>query len=189
MKKISKKSLFIYLQKIFLYYWITSILGHYLEIIWGYILHITTGAGLWVPNVSTTMPLAPPYGMGMIAIIVLVIPLIKKYKLNPLSVFILNVIVTGATEYFCALGLVMTLGHNNYWNYTNQPFNISGYVCLESAVLFSVAATAFVYFIYPVIEKFFKTIKTWQFNAIFWLIFIAYLADLITVYVRGRILG
>jgi uncharacterized membrane protein len=171
-------------QKIFIYFWVASILGHYLEVFWSFVNHYISGGHIWHPSTITLTPLAPPYGFGALAVILLSLPLIKRYKLNPLMTLILNILVTGAIEYLCAAFLVLTIGHNQYWNYSHQPFNISGYVCLQSAFMFGVAATLFLYFIYPLLEKLFMIFKKWQVKAIFWILFITFLADLLTTYIR-----
>lgn len=176
----------VFLQKIFIYFWVTSLLGHYLEVVWIFIMHITVGATLWRTTIPTITPLAAPYGFGMVAVILLVIPLIKKYKLHPLGVFILNTFITGAIEYVCAAVLVLATGYNHYWNYSNELFNINGYVCLKSAILFGIGSTLFVYYLYPMLEKIVNGFQKRQFNIVFWLLFGSYFIDLSTLAASGR---
>ena len=176
----------VFFKKIFIYFWITSLLGHYLEVVWIYIMHVTVDATLWKTTIPTITPLAAPYGFGMVAVILLVIPLIEKYKLHPLSVFVLNALVTGVIEYLCALVLVIATGRNRYWDYSNEFLNINGYVCLKSAILFGIGATLFVYFIYPMLDKIVSGLRKKQFNAVFWLLFGSYSIDLSILLASGR---
>lgn len=180
------KSMLVFLKKIFIYFWVTSLLGHYLEVVWIYIMHVTVDATLWKTTIPTITPLAAPYGFGMVAVILVVIPLIKKYKLHPLGVFASNALVTGVIEYLCALVLVIATGRNRYWNYSNEFLNINGYVCLKSAILFGVGATLFVYFIYPTLEKIVNGLRKNQFNAVFWLLFGSYSIDLLILLSSGK---
>lgn len=182
----NKTSSSVFLQKIFIYFWVTSLLGHYLEVVWIYINHITVGATLWKTTIPTITPLAAPYGFGMVAVILLVIPLIERYKLHPLSVFVLNALVTGVIEYLCAFVLVLATGRNRYWDYSNEFLNINGYVCLKSAILFGIGATLFVYYIYPTLEKTVNGLQKKQFNAIFWLLFSSYSIDLLALSASGK---
>lgn len=182
----NETSSLVFLKKIFIYFWATSLLGHYLEVVWIYIMHITVGATLWETTIPTITPLAAPYGFGMVTVIMLVIPLIKKYKLHPLGVFVLNAFVTGVIEYLCALVLVLATGYNRYWNYSNELLNINGYVCLKSAILFGIGATLFVYYIYPTLEKMVNGLQKKQFNAVFWLLFSSYSIDLLVLSTSGK---
>lgn len=182
----NNEKLLISLKKIFLYFWITSLLGHYLEVIWIYIMHVTVDATLWKTTIPTITPLAAPYGFGMVAVILLVIPLIKKYKLHPLGVFVLNALVTGVIEYLCAFVLVLATGRNRYWDYSNEFLNINGYVCLKSAILFGIGATLFVYFVYPTLDKAVNGLRKRQFDAVFWLLFGSYIIDLSILLASGK---
>jgi uncharacterized membrane protein len=183
------KSATVFLQEIFIYYFVISIAGHYFEKLWSYIYLFFAGGKLWHPSRITFIPSEPPYGLGAVAIIILIIPLIKKYKLNPLIVFVLNIFVTGAVEYLCALLLIVFTGHVGYWDYSHQFMNINGYVCLQSATLFSLIATFFVYCIYPFFKKLLEKLqdKRRQFNLLFWVLFLFYIVELAAIYVRGRI--
>lgn len=180
------KDKFIVFQELFIYFWICSIIGHYLEVIWAFIKHIISGAPLWQPTVPTIMPLAPPYGLGAIAVVLIVWPIIKSHKVKPLSVLALNIFTTGAIEYFCAATIVLFAGTNQFWNYSSQPFNLNGYTCLEASVLFGISATIYLYFIYPPLKKTIDKIKKRHFSFIFWLLFVTYVADLIFLYLRVK---
>jgi len=182
----NNKSVAVFMQKIFIYFWVTSLLGHYLEVVWIYVMHQTTGSTLWKTTIPTVTPLAAPYGLGIVAVILLVVPLIRKYGLHPLGVFVLSTLITGTIEYLCALVLVLSTGHNRYWSYLDQPFNINGYVCLQSAVLFGAGATIFVYFVYPTLEKLVNGLQKKQRNAIFWLLFGSYSFDLLVLASSGK---
>lgn len=166
-------------QKIFIFYWLFSLLGHYAEVIWAYVNHAITGQPLDYHIVSTVIPLAMPYGLGAIAVILLVWPLIKAHKINPVATLILNIIITSAVEYACAIILIIFTGHNYYWSYLDKPFNISGYVCLESGIVFGTAATIFIYFIYPFFEKIIQRFSRQQLNIIFWILLTTNITDLL----------
>ena len=182
-----KKSIPVFLQELFLFFWITSLIGHYLELVLSYLNHLIYGGGMWIPIIQTIIPLSPPYGIGMIAVILITLPLIRRYKLHPFGAFVLNTFVTGLVEYVCAAVIVAVAGYNRYWGYSGQPFNINGYVCLKSAVIFGIGATIFIYLIYPLIEKLINKLKKWQFNAIFWVLFLDYSVELTILFINGRV--
>lgn len=178
-KIIPTKDYFGSFQKIFIYFWVFSLLGHYVEVVWSSSIQLINGSPLVIHPVSTIIPLAAPYGLGAIAVILLVWPLIKARKVNPLTVFVLNIIITGTVEYICAAIVILIFGHLAFWNYSKLPFNINGYVCLESATLFSIMATLFLYFIYPFSERIIQSINRRTISITFWILFIAYITDLL----------
>ena len=178
---ISIKSSFETFRKLFIVFWIFSFLGHYLEIIWSWFNHMVFGSSLWVPTVPTILPLAPPYGLGVVAVIVLTWPFVKRHEFNPFQAFAMNVIISAIVEYLSAMFLVLVDGYNKFWNYSNQPFNLNGYICLENSLLFGVGVTIFLYYIYPLCNKIYNKFKQDQIDVIFWVLFIFYGIDLIFI--------
>lgn len=174
---LKNKKPIIFWQELFIYFWVFSLIGHYLELFWKFLVHLQN----WRPIMSTIMPLAPPYGLGVVAVILFIKPLIKKYNLNPLIVFGMCIAVSNIVEYFCASILVLLVGYNKFWNYSYEPFNIKGFVCLKNGITFGILATLFLYFVYPYCNKFFQKLPKHQFKVIFWIIFLSYLLSLTTL--------
>jgi uncharacterized membrane protein len=162
-------------QEMFVYFWVFSLAGHYLEVIWTK-FPISMG---WKPVMVTITPIAAPYGFGAVAVVLLVWPLIKKRVINPLTTFILCILISGLVEFICAASIVLFVGHNQFWNYSHQPINLLGYTCLESSLVLGAMSTLFLYFIYPFCEKMMRRINNWQLNAIFWILLISYSVDLV----------
>lgn len=168
---------FKYWQKIYIYFWLFSILGHYLETVW--IIPLGTQ---WRPIMETLTPVAIPYGLGAVVSIFFVWPIVKRRAANIAVVFILSTLLSSIVEYLCALSVVIMRGNNQFWDYTNNPFNLNGFISADSSLVFGVLATAFIYFVYPPFEKVFSKISYKWINAIFWVTFISYAADLIYTY-------
>ena len=75
------------------------------------------------------LPLLPLYGSGAIIMLWLSLPV----KGNLLLVFLFGMAGASVLEY--ATGYVMErLFKMKYWDYTNNPFNINGYVCLGTSL-------------------------------------------------------
>lgn len=175
----SMRHSFAIFQKLFIIFWVFSFLGHYLEILWALFNHVIFGSQLWVPSTPTILPLAPPYGLGVVAVIVFTWPLVKHHDFGPIEAFIVNVFISGIVEYLCAAFLVFVVGYNKFWDYSNQPFNINGYICLENSLLFGFGVTLFLYYIYPLYTKAMNKLKQEQIDTLFWVLFISYGVDLI----------
>jgi uncharacterized membrane protein len=173
---------FVFFQKMFIFYWIFSILGHYVEVIWSQINHILVGQVYWSTAVPTILPISSPYGLGAIAVIILIWPLIKTHKIKPYAVLLLSIIVTGAVEYICALILTLFTGHNNFWDYSREPFNLNGFVCLQSATVFGAGTTLMIYYFYPFCERAIRRFDKKQIDVAFWIMLTTYLSDLIYSY-------
>ena len=122
--------------------------------------------------------IAQPYGLGAIAAILLIYPLIKKFKLHIALVYLICVFVSGLIEYASAALVVLFRGDNPYWSYSNIPTNINGYTCLQSSAVFGLLALVFLYAVYPSCENVFTKLGQRKINLIFWVLFIGYIAFL-----------
>jgi len=164
-------------QKLFIYFWVIAVAGHYIERAWAIINRIIVGSPPWNLIVPTFVPMAIPYGSGAVAVVLITITLMRHYKLNPVVVFAINVFVAGLVEYLCAVLIVFWDGANRFWDYSQHPFNINGYTCLESSLLLGIVATLFVYLIYPLMEKIFAKLKYRYLNIIFWVLLVVFVVD------------
>lgn len=174
---IKNKESIIFWQKLFIYFWIFSLIGHYFELLWKNLIHLQN----WHSIMSTFLPLSPPYGIGVVAIILLIEPLIKKYKLNCSIIFILCTIISSLVEYLCSVFLVLLVGYNKFWNYSYESFNINGHIFLQNEIIFGILSTLFLYFIYPFTNLFFQKLSKHQLNTVFWFLFLSFILNLTTL--------
>lgn len=83
----------------------------------------------------------------------LIILLTYKYKNNSLLVFLISFFSTGILEYFSGL-LIFKIGNGlRYWDYTKEIlsyFNIGGFVCLRSVLIFGLSGLLLMYVILPI---------------------------------------
>lgn len=165
-------------KKIYIIFWITSLFGYYVEIIWSLLNIYVFKISNWRPVDLTFIPVTVPYGLGVIAVILFVIPLIKRYKLHPAVVFIVSALITGAIEYVSATVIVMIYGRNEYWDYSKKFLNINGYVCLRNVLIFGVLSMLYIYYIHPRFMKFYdKHLKIHE-SSIFWVLYVTNFIDL-----------
>ncbi len=94
-------------------------------------------------------PYLPVYGFGA----VLMVFLLKRFKKNPLVVFLLSMLVTGVLEYFTGYAL-WNIFHKTWWDYTGLFLNIDGYVCLRSVLTFGVGGILLIYIVEPLVSMF-----------------------------------
>ena len=93
-------------------------------------------------------PYLPIYGWGALLLLSL-----KKFKKNPILVFLFAILITGILEYFSGY-FMFKIFNKRWWDYTGLFLNIDGYVCLRSVLTFSVGAIILIYWLEPIISKF-----------------------------------
>ena len=171
--KINPKS-FRFWRDSFLIYWIFSFVGHLLEYVW-----LFTLAQFGAPEDPSRIPflvIAAPYGFGALAILWFIYPHIQKRKLKVFDSFILSIIITTIIEFISAMLVVLIIGHNPYWDYSDQPLNLFGFICLRNSVAFGVASIIFISIIFPYVDRIMKKLGKFRLNLAFWVIFIPYVA-------------
>ena len=183
-KIVFEKFNFDLFKKIFLYYWFFSIVGHYGELVYSELLHIILNKPIGGHIISTLTPAASPYGLGAIAVLLIIWPLVKSHRIGPVGTFIASIFLTGVVEYICAVIVIIFAGYNPFWSYSDKFLNFNGQVCLESATIFGISATFAVYFVFPFTEKIYQAIAKNLLNILFWLLIASYTADAIYTYVR-----
>ena len=114
-------------------------------------------------------PYLPIYGWGSLLLLSL-----KKFKKNPILVFLFAILITGVLEYFSGY-FMFKIFNKRWWDYTGLFLNIDGYVCLRSVLTFSVGAIILIYWLEPIIYNFFIKNKFSKNVAIYFLVI--YLID------------
>ena len=102
----------------------------------------------WVNRGFLKGPLLPIYGSG--AVVVLISTLTVENNL--LLVFVIGMISATILEYITGLAMEK-LFHVRYWDYSKDPFNIKGHICLISSLAWGVFSVLLVRFVNPNIER------------------------------------
>ena len=119
-------------------------------------------------------PYVPVYGFGAVLIVVL----LKRFKSNPIRLFIGIIIVTGILEYIVG-DFMLTVWHRRWWDYTGLFLNINGHVCLRSVLSFALGGIALIYFVEPWILRINNKLKTRTKSIIYISLIAIILVDLI----------
>ncbi|HJJ19708.1 MAG TPA: putative ABC transporter permease [Bacilli bacterium] len=106
-------------------------------------------------------PYCPIYGYSSIIMILY----LNHYKDNPLTVFLLAVVVCSFIEYMVSY-FMEKIFKARWWDYSNRKFNINGRVCLNNVFFFGVLGTFLVYFANPFFEGLLLKINTNTLNII-----------------------
>ena len=91
-------------------------------------------------------PVCPIYGFGMIIVLFTLTPL----QDSVLLLYIGGVILPSALELVGGWALYK-LYHTRWWDYSDFPFNIGGYICLQFSLLWGVGTLVVMRIVHPVV--------------------------------------
>ena len=117
-------------------------------------------------------PFCPIYGAGIVSIIVL----LDNFQNNILSLFILAFFLTSFIEYFTGL-ILEKVFKSKWWDYTDDPFNINGRICLGYSLIWGLASVGVIKVIHPIIENIVIKIPKSFGNVLFYGIIIYFIID------------
>ena len=134
------------------------------EILWIYILYSIIG---WMVEVSyaglekgkfinrgfLNGPYCPIYGCGMLIVISLLYPI----RDNWIILFFGSFLLTTILEYLTGF-ILEKFFQNKWWDYSNYPFNINGYICLKFSIFWGLGCTFIVKIVHPMIYWFISII-------------------------------
>ena len=129
------------------------------EVLWIFIIYAFIGwcaevafaalnRGVFVNRGFMNGPYCPIYGLGVLIVVKLLTPL----QDNILILFLGCVLLTTVLEYIVGFLLEKIFG-NRWWDYSDMPYNIRGYVCLKFSVMWGLGCMFIMDFIHPGIYK------------------------------------
>lgn len=111
--------------------------------------YVSVLQGKWVNRGFMQGPFLPLYGSGAIIVLVFTLPV----RTNAAAVFLIGMVSATVLEY--VTGVVMEkLFHVRYWDYTNQPFNLNGHICLSSSLAWGIFSMILTMYAHTPIERF-----------------------------------
>ena len=157
------------LYQVFAYFLIYSCLGWCLEVIYA---AVTTGQ--LINRGFLNGPVCPIYGFGMVIVLFALTPLSHSLLLLYLG----GVILPSALELVGGWALYK-LYHTRWWDYSDYPFNIGGYICLEFSLLWGVGTLIVMKLVHPIIADAVALIPPLVGLVLMFLLYVLYAADTI----------
>lgn len=119
-------------------------------------------------------PICPIYGFGGVIVVLCLTPIAD----NILLLFIGSAILTTLLEFVTGF-LLDKIFHARWWDYSDKPFNVCGYICLKFSVYWGLVCIALMKGIHPAIYDLIKHVP--HFIGIIVLIFLSavFVADVI----------
>lgn len=117
------------MQEIIWLFFIYAFLGWCTEVVYAGV-----NRGIFVNRGFLNGPLCPIYGFGVMTVLLCLLPL----RENLLLLFVGSVVLTSLLELIT--GFIMEkLFNQRWWDYSDEPFNIGGYICLKFSLLWGLA--------------------------------------------------
>ena len=157
------------LYHILAYFLIYSCIGWCLEVIYA-----AATTGQLVNRGFLNGPVCPIYGFGMILVLFLLTPL----QGSILLLYIGGVILPSALE-LVGGWLLYKVYHTRWWDYSDFPFNIGGYICLEFCLLWGVGTLVIMRIVHPVIASFVDMIPPFAGLVLMCVLYAVYAADVV----------
>lgn len=120
---------------------IYAFLGWCLEVI-----YVGLNNGHFVNRGFLNGPYCPIYGFGVLIVITLLSPL----QNNLLLLFIGSVLLTSTLEFLTGLVLEKIFSRK-WWDYSDVPFNLMGYICLKFSIFWGLGCMFVVKIVHPYI--------------------------------------
>lgn len=89
-------------------------------------------------------PVCPVYGFGAVIVLWVLEPL----KENFLLLFLGSVVLTSLLEWLTGF-VLERMFHQRWWDYSQEPFNLSGYICLRFSIAWGIACLFAVRLLHP----------------------------------------
>ncbi|MFS8630437.1 MAG: hypothetical protein LOD92_04635 [Bacillales bacterium] len=119
-------------------------------------------------------PLCPIYGFGMILLLIIFQPI----KDNVILLFFGAIIITSALEFITGY-ILEKVFHHKWWDYSDVPFNIKGYICLKFSLAWGLAAVFVIHIVHPSVEKFVSFMNHPPGHLVLAILFASLIADVI----------
>lgn len=113
----------------------------------------TLSTGHFVNRGFLKGPVCPIYGFGMVIVVFCLTPLQENWFFLFVGSMILTSVLEGITGY-----ILKKVFHTSWWDYSDQPFNLGGYICLRFSILWGFGCVLVMDLIHPPIVRFVRWI-------------------------------
>ncbi|MBQ4104675.1 MAG: putative ABC transporter permease [Clostridia bacterium] len=136
----------------FIYFYLYSFVGWFFES-----CYCSLRPKKWINRGFLRGPFCPIYGVGALTILICLLPfrsMTSNDYVNELLIFVVGMVVCDLVEYFTSF--VMEKAFNaRWWDYSTQPFNLHGRICLTHTLYWGTCSCLFLYVLHPLVDVYF----------------------------------
>ncbi|MDD2493723.1 MAG: hypothetical protein PHE29_00860 [Tissierellia bacterium] len=129
--------------KIYLFFFIYAFLGWCTEVVYAALT-----VGKFINRGFLNGPLCPIYGFGVIAVVNFLMPVNN----NLFLLFVGSIFITSVIELITGF-ILEKMFHHKWWDYSDRPFNIGGYICPLFSLMWGIACLIVVDKIHPMVSE------------------------------------
>lgn len=159
--------------------------GEVYQILWFFLIYAFLGWCVEVCFVSINTkqfvnrgflngPVCPIYGFGVVLVLLILRPILN----NIVLLFFGSVVVTSLLELVTGY-LLKVLFHTRWWDYSDQRFNLGGYICLRFSLLWGVGCVFLLKVVHPLIAGLVQLLPVWLGIVLLLVFYAVLLADVV----------
>lgn len=139
-------------------------------------------------------PVCPIYGFGMLAICALMNALApgQEERVGLPALFLSGLVFTTSIELFGGW-LLNTFFHARWWDYSKEPFQFHGYICLRFSVLWGFGTVFMIRIVHPLVRGYVRLIPAglgwWMLTATCLTLLVDFVASVLTAHKLSKDLG
>lgn len=101
-------------------------------------------------------PVCPIYGFGVVGVVLSLSPISE----NILALFLGSVVLTSFLEWLTGF-VLEKLFKSKWWDYSDKPFNVSGYICLAFSILWGLGCVFIIRLVHPMLGTVIDILPKW----------------------------
>ena len=145
------------------YFFIYAFLGWVAEVIYA-----TLKTGKFVNRGFLNGPVCPVYGAGMALCVLLLNPVAGYWWL----LFLAGGVMASALEFLTGF-VLEKIFHAKWWDYSKEPFNLKGYICLKFSILWGLGILLIFNTLVPVTDSIIDCVPYYWWGAVIFAVFSA----------------
>ncbi len=119
------------------------------------VIYAAVNYGKFVNRGFLNGPVCPIYGFGIVAVVWTLEPL----KENVFILYIGSIVLTSLLEFITGY-FMNKIFRSRWWDYSKEPFNIGGYICLKFSLLWGIACVLILNTIHPLVVNLVKYFRS-----------------------------
>ncbi|MEG2222210.1 MAG: hypothetical protein RRY95_05745 [Oscillospiraceae bacterium] len=133
---------------------------------------VSVRQGRWVNRGFLHGPMLPIYGFGAVIILLATIPVAA----SPALVFLCGMVAATLLEYGTGWAMERIFGVR-YWDYSKNPLNLNGYICLGCSLGWGVFSLLLIRVIHPPIQQLLLQLPGWLVSPLVLVLTVVFTAD------------